>query len=199
MRTFRTDIMYVGVIGNIDNRETNLEITKNMILRAQKETGPYTGKVKILEKFDRANKLDISPVKVKIRLLDPEVKVVGGIFNMKLDTHALQEAYDRGILTTLNYAKIRAGGLPVLEQYSNTPEGIKKCYAEVEKMFKNNTKVVIERDAYDRRWRANVYAFKDRSKSKYDNTETLNRENNIIAHNMGMNDPSALTKLFSEA
>lgn len=198
MRTFRTDISYIGVIGNVEDRETNLEITKNMILRAQKETGPYTGKVKILEKFDRVNKLDISPVRVKIRLLEPEVKVVGGIFNMKLDTPALKEAYDRGILTTVNYNKIRAGGLPVLEQYSVTPEGIKKCYEEVAKLFRNDVNVVVEREAYDRRWKANVYAFKDRADAKYNNAETLNRENNIIAHNMGMHDSNALTSLFSE-
>lgn len=193
MRTFRTDINYIGVSGNVEDKATNLEITQNMINKARSEVSRFTGRVKILEQFDRKS---TSPIKVKINLLKNEPKVIAGI--MKIDTPALQEAYDLGILTTANYAKIRAGGLPLLEQYSTTSIHMQKCYESIAEELNSNQHFVINRDDYDRRWRANIYKFRDRAHTHKDRDikDILANENDVLAYRLGIKEASALAELF---
>ena len=193
MRTFRTDINYIGVSGNVEDKATNLEITQNMINKARSEVSRFTGRVKILEQFDRKG---TSPIKVKINLLKKEPKVIAGI--MKIDTPALQEAYDLGILTTANYAKIRAGGLPLLEQYSTTSIHMQKCYESIAEELNSNQHFVIDRDDYDRRWRANIYKFRNRAHTHKDRDikDILANENDVLAYKLGIKEASALADLF---
>lgn len=193
MKTFRTDINYIGVSGNVEDKATNLEITQNMINKARSEVSRFTGRVKILEQFDRKG---TSPIKVKINLLKKEPKVIAGI--MKIDTPALQEAYDLGILTTANYAKIRAGGLPLLEQYSTTSVHMQKCYESIAEELNSNQHFVINRDDYDRRWRANIYKFRDRAHTHKDRDikDILANENDVLAYRLGIKEASALADLF---
>ena len=193
MRTFRTDINYIGVSGNVEDKATNLEITQNMINKARSEVSRFTGRVKILEQFDRKG---TSPIKVKINLLKKEPKVIAGI--MKIDTPALQEAYDLGILTTANYAKIRAGGLPLLEQYSTTSIHMQKCYESIAEELNSNQHFVIDRDDYDRRWRANIYKFRNRAHTHKDRDikDILANENDVLAYKLGIKEASALAELF---
>lgn len=193
MRTFRTDINYIGVSGNIEDKATNLEITQNMINTSRSEVPRFTRKVKILEQFDRKGTRSI---KVKINLLKKEPKVITGI--MKINTPALQEAYDLGILTTANYTKIRAGGLPLLEQYSTTSVHMQKCYESIAEELNSNQHFVINRDDYDRRWRANIYKFRDRAHTHKDRDikDILANENDVLAYKLGIKEASALAELF---
>ena len=193
MRTFRTDIDYIGVSGNIEDKATNLEITQNMINTTRSEVPRFTRKVKILEQFDRKG---TSSIKVKINLLKKEPKVIVGI--LKINTPALQEAYDLGILTTANYAKIRAGGLPFLEQYSTTSVHMQKCYELIAEELNSNQHFVINRDDYDRRWRANIYKFRDRAHTHKDRDikDILANENDVLAYKLGIKEASALAELF---
>ena len=195
MRTFRTNINYIGVSGNIEDKANNIEITENMINKARNEKSSLTGKVKILGQFDRKS---TSPIKVKISLLPPPAapKVIAGI--MKINTPALQEAYDLGILTTANYAKIRAGGLPLLEQYATTSIHMQKCYEVSAEELASNQNYTIFREDYDRRWKANIYKFRDRHHIHKDRDikDILANENDALAYRIGIKEASSLASLF---
>lgn len=189
MKKFNTKLNYIGLVGNVEERATNLEITKRMIEKARKEVNTYN--IIIPEKFD---KRENGPIKVKLSLLKNEVRTIAGI--MKLDTPALQEAYERGILTTINYGKIRAGGLPALEQYSSTPNHIKQCYEVLAKSLEDKGNYIISREAYDANWKANVNRFKNRIATEKNIRDILTGENDTIAYNIGIKDASKLEALF---
>lgn len=48
-----------------------------------------------------------------------------------LNTPALVEAFERGILNLMNYNRIKNGGMITVEKYSEVPEGIKNCYNKI--------------------------------------------------------------------
>lgn len=48
-----------------------------------------------------------------------------------LNTPALVEAFERGILNLINYNIIKNGGRIAVEKFSEVPEGIKNCYNKI--------------------------------------------------------------------
>lgn len=191
MRTFTTDIQYIGDAGNAVEALTNKALTMRMIQRSRLETSNY----KVVEIANRFDKRTPSPVKVKITLLPATKPVLYGTF-LKIDTPALKEAHDRGILTTANYNKIKVGGLQALEQISTPSDALQSCYDTIKEEAKDCT-IIINREAYDKKWKANIYAYKNRAEHSEDRKKTvksiLNKENNELAKNLNID----LNKLFN--
>ena len=85
----------------------------------------------------------------------PKKKYCWEHHDLPLTTPALVEAFERNVLTRVNYGSLKTGGMIAVEKYTETPEGVKNCYSTIKVNDRNDFIVVDKREDIE-----NIVAFK---------------------------------------
>jgi hypothetical protein len=117
-------------------------MVRDMILRDEKNGNgkPKWELTPIPNKFNRNDDIRLKCLSSKFNSLEKDLIINNKKF--KISTPALKIAHEFGILNEINYLKIKHGGLPVLESYTNTPGEIKNCYDKI-KDISNDKRIII--------------------------------------------------------